>query len=121
MVKEMVIHLPKNLSIAKLIEFVNKANKYKSDVIIDMKHFKTNGKSLLSFSLAVLEGNKILIRAEGSDALQAIEHLSSIFKLEEEKIGDKETKTYDTVFRGNGWNHDPYDFDRRGCSGSSLE
>lgn len=121
MVKEMFIHIPKNLSIEKIIQFVNKASTYESDVIIDMRHFKTNAKSLLSFSLAVIKSKHIMIRADGPDALEAIEHLSSVFKLEGNNTEVKETKTYDTFFGRNGWDNDPYDFDRGRCSRGSFE
>lgn len=115
MEKELLIHIPKNISMEKIVQFVNTASKYESDVIIPHEHFKTNAKSLLSFSLAIIKSNMILIRANGPDASEAIDHLSKIFIPEGKNKEKKGVKKYDTICGRNGWDNAPYDFNRRSC------
>lgn len=60
---------------------VEVANKFKSDVWIEKDGQAANGKSIMSILLLCAEkGSKINIKAEGSDATQAVEALVRVIK-----------------------------------------
>ena len=59
--------------------FVQIANKYESDITIVKDDQKVNGKSIMGIlMLAAEKGAKIAIIADGNDAENAVEELSSI-------------------------------------------
>ncbi|MEW9668218.1 HPr family phosphocarrier protein [Ammoniphilus sp. 3BR4] len=62
-----------------MIEFVNEASRYESNIKVEAISLNANAKSLMSFSLAVVNSKNLLIRAEGPDALEAIRSLSCFF------------------------------------------
>ncbi|HLR21153.1 MAG TPA: HPr family phosphocarrier protein [Tissierellaceae bacterium] len=66
--------------------FVQYANKYESDIDIEFKGNKVNGKSIIGvMSLGAFHGEEITIIAKGIDEKEAINGLSSVIK---DKMGD---------------------------------
>lgn len=65
---------------------VNVTSKYKSRILFERDGNEINGKSILGIlTLACPKGSRIIISAEGEDALDAIEELG---KLIEDKFGE---------------------------------
>jgi phosphotransferase system HPr (HPr) family protein len=59
--------------------FVQKANKYKSDIFLRKDDTEVNGKSIMSvMMLAVESGTQVLIRASGEDEKEAIKDLMEL-------------------------------------------
>lgn len=66
---------------------VNAAGKFSSDVTLDYKEKSVNLKSIMGvMSLGIPQGAEITIKADGSDAEQAIETLTEVMK--SEKLGE---------------------------------
>jgi len=66
---------------------VEVANKFKSDIWIEKDGQEANGKSIMSILLLSAEkGSKINIKAEGPDAVQAVEALAKVVN---NKFGEK--------------------------------
>lgn len=66
---------------------VKTANRFVSDIIIEKDSLEVNGKSIMGIlMLAAAKGSKVTLRAEGKDALQAIQTLG---KLIENKFGEE--------------------------------
>ncbi|MEW5758634.1 MAG: HPr family phosphocarrier protein [Candidatus Omnitrophota bacterium] len=64
--------------------FVQIANKYDSNIIVEKGDQKVNGKSIMGIlMLAVESGHEILIIAQGSDAEGAINELEELVTKEE--------------------------------------
>jgi phosphocarrier protein len=67
-------------------KLVSVSNRYKSKIFLEKDGEVVNGKSLLGImTLACPQGSWISIRAEGTDALEAIEELG---RLIENKFGE---------------------------------
>ncbi|MBN2516349.1 MAG: HPr family phosphocarrier protein [Deltaproteobacteria bacterium] len=65
---------------------VNVTSKYKSKILFERDGEEINGKSILGIlTLACPKGSRIIISAEGEDALAAVEELG---KLIEDKFGE---------------------------------
>ncbi len=61
--------------------FVQKANKYQSDIFLEKDDMEVNGKSIMSvMMLAVESGTEIKIRASGEDEEIAIQDLKSLIE-----------------------------------------
>lgn len=59
--------------------FIQKANSFKSTVMIEKGNRRTNAKSLLGvLSLGIEKGHDITIRAEGVDEAEAVEGLADL-------------------------------------------
>ncbi len=68
-------------------KLVNLTNQYKATIVLERNGAEADGKSLLSvLALACPKGNRITIKAEGSDARKAIKGLE---KLIEDKFGEE--------------------------------
>ena len=66
---------------------VKTANRFVSDILIEKDSLEVNGKSIMGIlMLAAAKGSKITLKAEGKDALQAIQTLG---KLIENKFGEE--------------------------------
>ena len=66
---------------------VKTANRFVSDVAIEKDGLEVNGKSIMGIlMLAASRGSKITLKAEGKDALQAIQTLG---KLIENRFGEE--------------------------------
>jgi len=67
-------------------KLVTVARGFKSRIFLEREGREVNGKSLLGIlTLACPQGSRVTIRAEGADALQAIEDLEQLF---ESKFGE---------------------------------
>ena len=67
-------------------QFVQTANKFKSEVIVSKDGEEVNGKSILSLMmLAAPIGSEILIKTEGEDAVELLETLLTLI---ENKFGE---------------------------------
>jgi phosphocarrier protein HPr len=66
---------------------VQVASNFESTIIVEKDGIEANGKSIMGvLLLAAAEGSKIVVRARGKDAKEAIEELS---KLIEGKFGEE--------------------------------
>lgn len=64
--------------------FVQKANRFTSDIILEREKKQVNAKSIMGImSLAVGHGAKITLVADGNDAEEAIKELVSFIETEE--------------------------------------
>ncbi|OPY86820.1 MAG: Phosphocarrier protein HPr [Syntrophus sp. PtaU1.Bin208] len=67
-------------------KLVGAARGFKSRIVLEREGREVNGKSLLGIlTLACPQGSRVTVRAEGVDALQAIENLGELF---ESKFGE---------------------------------
>lgn len=77
--KEIVIQNSAGLHARPAALFVQTANKYGSSITIVKDGQEVNGKSIMGLlMLAAEKGTKVLLIADGDDALQAIEELEKI-------------------------------------------
>lgn len=59
--------------------FIQKANAYKSTIVIEKGNRRANAKSLLGvLSLGIEKGHDIIVHAEGVDEQEAVEGLSNL-------------------------------------------
>lgn len=59
--------------------FIQKANAYKSTIVIEKGNRRANAKSLLGvLSLGIEKGHDIIVHAEGVDEQEAVEGLSAL-------------------------------------------
>ncbi|MDY0187193.1 MAG: HPr family phosphocarrier protein [Syntrophus sp. (in: bacteria)] len=62
-------------------KLVSAARGFKSKIVLERDGREVNGKSLLGIlTLACPQGSRVTVRAEGADALQAIESLEGLFE-----------------------------------------
>lgn len=62
---------------------VQRAMRYESEITFEQKFKKINAKSIMGvISLALKEGDKVIINANGSDAEEAIKDISAILESE---------------------------------------
>ena len=67
--------------------FVQTANKFKSEVFIEKEGKKVNAKSIMGvMSLAVSQGTKITVSAQGNDEKETVEKLVELI---ESKFGEE--------------------------------
>jgi phosphocarrier protein len=67
-------------------KLVSAARGFKSKIVLERDGREVTGKSLLGIlTLACPQGSRVTVRAEGADALQAIESLEGLF---EDKFGE---------------------------------
>jgi len=67
--------------------FVQLAEKFKSNIIVEKDGFEVNGKSILGMMMLVApKGTKIKIKADGPDEKEALE---ALVKLVEEGFGEE--------------------------------
>ena len=75
--KKVTVGLRAGLHARPAALFVQEANKYVSDIFVEKHGKSVNAKSIMGImSLAISNGTEIIIRAEGSDADQAVERLA---------------------------------------------
>lgn len=59
--------------------FIQKANSFKSTIVIEKGNRRANAKSLLGvLSLGIEKGHDIIVRAEGVDEAEAVEGLADL-------------------------------------------
>ncbi len=84
---ELEIRNADGLHMRPAMQFVDIANRFESDITISSGQTSIDGKSIMQISmLAATCGTKLMIRAEGSDAREAVEALR---ELVEEKHFDE--------------------------------
>ncbi len=67
--------------------FVQLANKFQSEIFVEKKGQKVNGKSIMGImTLAAGKGQKITITADGNDAEEAVNALEKLLK---DKFGEE--------------------------------
>ena len=67
--------------------FVQLANKFQSEIFVEKKDQKVNGKSIMGImTLATGKGQKITITADGNDAEKAVNALEKLLK---DKFGEE--------------------------------
>jgi len=67
--------------------FVQLANKFQSEIFVEKKEQKVNGKSIMGImTLAAGKGQKITITADGNDAEKAVNALEKLLK---DKFGEE--------------------------------
>ncbi|MBD3379981.1 MAG: HPr family phosphocarrier protein [Candidatus Omnitrophica bacterium] len=77
--KELVVKNRTGLHARPAAMFVQIANKFQSDIMIEKEDQKVNGKSIMGIlMLAAEKGSSITIIADGEDAEKAVEELSEI-------------------------------------------
>ena len=77
--KEIIVKNKTGLHARTAALFLQKANKYESDITIVKDEQEVNGKSIMGIlMLAAEKGSKIIIIADGSDAEAAVEELAEI-------------------------------------------
>lgn len=87
MKKELIIQNKVGLHARPASIFVQTANKFKSDIIVEKDGNKVNAKSILGvLSLGAEKGAHIIIEAKGEDENEAIEALESLI---ENKFGEE--------------------------------
>ena len=68
--------------------FIKLAGKYKSEILVIKDEEQVNGKSIMGImALAASEGTRLIIKAEGEDAKEALEKLKELI---DNKFGEKE-------------------------------
>lgn len=66
----------------QLMQLVQEANRFNSYILIKYKNLQINVKSSLSIRILMIsKGEKLNIYAEGNDAEQAIDHITSFLAL----------------------------------------
>jgi len=77
--KEVEIKNADGLHMRPAMQFVDIANRFDSDITVSNAETTVDGKSIMQISmLAATCGTKLKIRAEGSDAQQAVNALSEL-------------------------------------------
>lgn len=67
--------------------FVKTANRFQSDVLISKDRQTVNGKSIMGvLMLAAAKGSRVVVRAEGEDAEEAMQALTELI---ENKFGEE--------------------------------
>ena len=78
MEKSVVVELVSGLQARPAAEFVQKANRFASDLFIEKGEKKVNAKSIMGLmSLAIASGDEIKLIADGTDDQLAIDELVS--------------------------------------------
>lgn len=85
---EVIIKNKLGLHLRAAADFVKLAGKYKSDIFVEKDSEQVSGKSIMGImALAAVEGTKLIIKAEGEDAKEALNKLKGLIN---NKFGEKE-------------------------------
>lgn len=77
--KKLIIQNEQGLHARPAAIFVQIANKYESDIVVKKGAQEVNGKSIMGLlTLAAEKGSRVYIKANGSDAKEAIEELEKV-------------------------------------------
>lgn len=80
--KSVVISIPEGLCARSTALFIEKANKFQSNLEIESDGRRVNGKSIIGvMSLGAFQGEKIILRADGEDEQEMIESLAEFLEL----------------------------------------
>lgn len=81
--KNVEVKLKIGLQAKSAAEFVQEANRYRSDIFLEMNGRRVNAKSIMGLmSFAIGPGTPIKIIADGSDEEEAVEALAKIVEQE---------------------------------------
>ena len=73
MKKEVIVHMNDGMEPRPIALLVQTANRYGSQIYLNMKDKHVNAKSIMGMmSLALLNGEEILVDAEGADEAEAV-------------------------------------------------
>ncbi|TCS81775.1 HPr family phosphocarrier protein [Tepidibacillus fermentans] len=82
--KTVVVKLKTGLRARPAALFVQEANRYSSEIMVEREDKRVNAKSIMGImSLAINTGAEITIIADGSDEQQAVENLTELLSKEE--------------------------------------
>ncbi len=82
--KEAVVRLKNGLQARAAAMFVQEANRFSSEIFIEIDEKKISAKSIMGImSLAIASGTPIKLVAEGSDEKEAVEALAAFVEKEE--------------------------------------
>ncbi|MFH1824683.1 MAG: HPr family phosphocarrier protein [Candidatus Firestonebacteria bacterium] len=85
---EIIIKNKLGLHLRAAADFVKLASKYKSDIFVEKDGEQINGKSIMGImALAASEGTKLIIKAQGEEAKEALDKLNELIN---NKFGEKE-------------------------------
>lgn len=74
--KKMAVRIASGLEARPVALFVQAASQFQSNIYVTIMNKKVNAKSIMGMmSLGVLEGEEVLISAEGEDEKEAVEKL----------------------------------------------
>lgn len=77
--KELIIENKLGLHARPAAQFVQTANKFKSDIRVEKDGQEVNGKSIMGIMmLAAGQGSTIIIKVEGEDAIEAMKKLEEL-------------------------------------------
>ncbi len=77
--KEITVNNEIGLHARAATKFIQKANEFKSTILIEKDEHKVNAKSLLGvLSMGIVGGTSVTIIAEGNDEKQAVEALEAL-------------------------------------------
>lgn len=83
-VKEAVVSNSVGLHARPATFFIQKANEYISSIWVEMDDCRVNAKSLLGvLSMGIIQGNTIIISADGPDEKEAIDGLLEVLSAEQ--------------------------------------
>lgn len=81
MKKEVIIQLKDGLEARPIALLVQTANQYASQIYLEMQDKRVNAKSIMGMmSLALFNGEKVTIDAQGTDEISAIEALEAFLR-----------------------------------------
>lgn len=82
-IKEIIIKNKQGLHARPAAMFVQIASKYNSNVTIQKSEERVNGKSIMGIlTLGAEQNSKIIIEADGEDAIEVVEELSNLLTME---------------------------------------
>lgn len=82
--RTVTVNLKAGLQARPAALFVQEANKFSSEVLLEKDGKSVNAKSIMGvMSLVIPKGAVVLLRANGSDGEQAVERLSAMVSSEE--------------------------------------
>lgn len=72
--KTIEVKISTGLETTPVAMFVQVANQFESQIYVSVQDKKVNGKSIMGMmSLGVIEGEEVIVSAEGSDEVEAID------------------------------------------------
>lgn len=82
--KKIMVRISSGLEARPVALFVQVASQFQSSIYVSLQTKKVNAKSIMGMmSLGVLEGEEILITAEGADEAEAVEKLERYLSVNE--------------------------------------
>lgn len=77
MKKSVVVRMPEDLEARPIAKLVQLANKYASKIYLELGDARVNVKSIMGMmSLALINGENVVVDAEGSDEKEAVEAIA---------------------------------------------